>query len=150
MPVYHMLISTEQFYANRWDNEGAIEDYNKVMELSNNFSNDALFNRGIAKKLQGDYNGAMSDANAWINQNPNQPEGYNFRGNVHLLFGNYKKAIEDYTFAITLKPDDAQVYYNRGIANIMSYRLQNGCLDLQKSIDLGAEDVGDKFIFFCN
>jgi len=76
----------------------------------------AYNNRGIVKKEQNDYGGAMADYNRAITLNPNFAEAYYNRGIAKKEQNDYVGAMADYNNAIALKPDYADAYNNRGIA----------------------------------
>ncbi|MCL5992296.1 MAG: tetratricopeptide repeat protein, partial [Bacteroidetes bacterium] len=61
---------------NSGDYRGAIQDYNKALELNPN-SDDAYNNRGVAKNELGDFRGAIQDFNKALELNPNFPKVYN-------------------------------------------------------------------------
>ncbi|PLZ90022.1 hypothetical protein CEN44_11785 [Fischerella muscicola CCMEE 5323] len=50
--------------------------------------------------------------------------------------GDPKGAIADYNSAIKINPNFAQVYYNRGLARIVTGDKQGGIADLQKTAQL--------------
>ena len=95
------------------DSRGAIQDYNKAIELNPDFA-EAYYNRGIAKSDLGDYRGAIQDYNKMIELNPDYALPYGNRGLFKRKLGDNRGAIQDYNKAIELNPDDAVAYNNRG------------------------------------
>jgi len=68
------------------DYKGAIQDYNKSIELDPKFA--LPYNeRGIAKKNLGDYKGAVQDYNKAIELNPNYANAYYNRGIAKSYLG---------------------------------------------------------------
>ena len=129
--------------------EGAIEDYNKIIELKGDDYLEAFYNRGLTKSMLGDFHGALSDFNKAIEKYPNNPDLYKNRANVYLLFGYHNQAIADYTKAIQLDPSFAEAYYNRGLTHLKVYDLRSGCRDLMKSQEFSSERAAEKLRFFC-
>ncbi len=131
------------------DKEGAMEDYNKVIELNADDYLEAFLNRGLTKSMLGDFNGALVDLNKAIEEFPDNPALYKNRANIYLLFGYNQKAIADYSKAIQLDPFFAEAYFNRGLTHLKEFDMRSGCRDLQKSQDLGIERAFDKLRYFC-
>ena len=97
------------------DYKGAIEDYNKAIELNPNYAL-AYSIRGAAKGELKDYRGAMQDYNKAIEFNPNDASAYYNRGNAKSYLIDYRGAIQDYNKAIEFNPNHADAYHNRGLA----------------------------------
>ena len=117
------------------DYKGAIEDYNKAIELKPNYA-DAYCNRGISRINLSDYKGAIEDYNKAIELKPDYAEAYNNRGISRKSLSNYKGAIKDYNKAIELKPDNPNLYYNRGLARTALKENDKAIADYQKAADL--------------
>lgn len=99
------------------DYKGAIEDFDKIISLSPEFS--SSFNiyksRADAKYSIKDYNGTIEDYSKIIELNPEDEMAYINRGRVKRMIGDYEGAIEDCDIAIQLKPNEHHAaYYNRG------------------------------------
>jgi len=121
LPIYAQNSAEEYFYsgvekANSGDYEGAIEDYNKAIEI-NPKDAEAYNNRGVAKWDLGDDRGAIEDYNKAIEIKPRYADAYSDRGVVKDKLGDYKGAIEDYNKAIEINPKYSKAYNNRGVAN---------------------------------
>lgn len=127
----------------------ALQDYNTIIDLGGNTYMEALLNRGLTKKILGDYGGALADLDQVINDFPNNAELRKNRGNLYLLFGLHLKAIDDYTQAIKLNSSYAEAYYNRGLAFFLIYDKISGCADLERSKKLGYEKARETSIYFC-
>ncbi len=131
------------------EKEKALNDYNTIIKLKGDTYMEAFLNRGLTKKMLGDYGGALADLNQAIEQFPNNAELHKNRGNLQLLFGLPRKAIDDYTKAIALDENYAEAYYNRALAFFLIYDKISGCMDLDKSIDLGYEIATKARTYFC-
>ncbi|MBI1192763.1 MAG: tetratricopeptide repeat protein [Bacteroidetes bacterium] len=115
---------------------GALNDYNKALGFDAGFQQ-ALFNRAVTRKMLGDYDGARRDAEQLLRLSPNDPQIWNLRGNVALLFDQFTEAISHYTQAINMDAAYAEAWHNRGIAHLMRLEPLRGCPDLVRSAQLG-------------
>jgi tetratricopeptide (TPR) repeat protein len=129
--------------------EEALADYDSVIALKGEQYMEAFLNRGLTKKMLGDYGGAMSDLNKAIEEFPDNSELIKNRGNVHMLFGYPLKAIDDYTKAIQLNGEYAEAYFNRALAHLQNYDKISGCYDLEKSALLGFDKAQEVLKYFC-
>ena len=141
----------------RGDFEGAVVDYNRVIELEPDFAEasdhrgiakydrvielkpifvEAYNNRGDAKSNLGKLDEAMADLDRAIGLDPNFAVAYNNRGNIKSSLGSHKGAIADYDKAIKLKLDDAEIYYKRGIAKSGLGNRRGAIADYDKAIKL--------------
>jgi len=68
------------------DYMGAIQDYNKAIELNPNYAR-AYYNRGATKGKLGEYRGAIQDYNKAIELNPNYVNAYINRGLAKINIG---------------------------------------------------------------
>ncbi len=132
------------------ENEKALDDYNTIVGMRGNTYMEAFLNRGLTKKILGDYGGALADLNKAIDEFPYNAELRKNRGNLHLLFGLNRKAIDDYTHAIKLNEGFAEAYYNRALAFFLLYDKISGCADLDRSANLGYELANEAKVYFCN
>ena len=121
------------------DNQGAIEDYTKAIELNPDYAT-AYYNRGIAHSDLKEYQQAIADYTESIRlKNPELWVPYNGRGIAHSDLKEYQKAIADYSKAIELNPDYATAYYNRGIAHSDLKEYQKAIADYSKVIELNPD-----------
>lgn len=128
---------------------GAIQDYNKAIELN---PNDYIFyyNRGNAKFKMNIFHDAIQDFNKSIELNDNHSSSYNNRGLAKARLEDYRGAISDYDKAILLDASDAEAYYNRGLSKLMLKDKNSGCLDLSKAGELGETDAYAVIKQLCN
>ncbi len=127
----------------------AIQDYSKIIDLEIAFYTQAFLNRGLTKKMAGDYTGALNDLNHAAYEFPFNAEVRKSRGNLQLLLGYPRKAMDEYTKAIELKDDYAEAYHNRAITNFLLYNKISGCADLNVSAELGYEPAIEARKYFC-
>ncbi|MEH2267934.1 MAG: tetratricopeptide repeat protein [Nostoc sp.] len=115
--------------------EGAIEDFNQVIELDP--QNAVAYNRrGDAYYRLGDYEQAQADASQAILLNPQDANAYFDRGFAISELGKYKEAIADYTQAIKLNSENAYAYYGRGLARGQLKDNKGAIGDFSKAIAL--------------
>ena len=109
-----------------------------------------MLEESIEKKLAGDLNGALKEADELLRE-LDQPVAqlYGLRGNLHLLLENYEEAVADYSRAIRLAPQEGEWYFNRGVAQLFTYYRAAACADLETSNDLGFARSKEKLKFFC-
>ena len=90
------------------NHEDAILDYNKAIQINQNWSAVSLYiaynNRGNAKSESGDDPGAIDDYNKAIELNPDFADAYYNRGISKRALGDTQGAIDDYNKAIELSP----------------------------------------------
>jgi tetratricopeptide (TPR) repeat protein len=76
----------------------------------------AFNNRGVAHRLNGEYDKALQDYEQAIRLNPGSPSYYNNRGIIYRIKHDYDRAIADYDEAIWLQNDYPAAFYNRALA----------------------------------
>ena len=98
---------------NNEDWEGAIEHYNKVIDLNPRMAA-AFHNRGLAHYANSHYNFAIDDFTKVLALEPDDSVAYHNRGIAHHAISNYNFAINDFTKALELEPDNSEFYCVRG------------------------------------
>jgi len=113
----------------------AIENFNKVIEINQNFSY-AYYIRGNSRSNLNDHKGAIEDFNKAIELNSNYANAYYNRGNCRGNLRDYQGAIDDFNRVIILNPDHANAYYRRGNyrGNLRDYK--RAIKDYTKAIEL--------------
>ncbi len=140
----------------RSDLRGALADYDLAIKADPEMTA-AYFNRGKARLLVGEYEGAISDLTKVIqngnrvdsrtnlflfgNERGNQRSGmmyasYMGRGFAREQKGDLTGALADLTQAIATNPGQAQGYANRGRIRCETGELQLALDDLDKAIDI--------------
>lgn len=116
------------------DYGGAMDDFNKSIEINPNFS-EAFFNRGILKKVMEDYQGALEDYNKAIELDENS-EAYRFRAGIKSILNDFVGAMKDYNLAIVKHPNQrCTIYYNRGCLKFDLEDFKGAIDDFDKSIE---------------
>ena len=98
---------------------------------------DNLFNSGVDKYKQGDYQGAIVDYSAAIEIDPQSALTYYNRGLVKFNLKDYQGAIFDTNKAIDINPELAVAYRMRGINKELIRDLKGACRDWRKAADFG-------------
>lgn len=114
--------------------EGAMVDFNKVIELDPN-SPIAYFARGIISYYQKDYDNAIVHFNKAIDLKPDYIESYLNLGSAYSQKGKFDKAIKEINRAIELKPGNATAYYNRGSIYFQQGEYDRAILNFTRAIE---------------
>lgn len=93
----------------------AIADLDRAIELSPDFYN-ALLNRGLARRKNGQLEAAIADYGRAIEIDPDRETAYNNRGSVYLRLERYDLAIEDFRASLEREPGNLRTRYNFGLA----------------------------------
>ncbi|MCA8938577.1 MAG: tetratricopeptide repeat protein, partial [Planctomycetes bacterium] len=96
----------------------------------------AFFNRGLARKESGDWDGAMDDYTRAIELDPKYVVAFNNRGNVWWEMGELEKAIADYSKAVVLNPKHVSSLTNRALAYSELEMYELSLIDLRQAYDL--------------
>ena len=102
------------------------------------FKKDAntYLNRGLAYRLQADYDRTIRDLDEAIRLNPKSAVFYNERGTAFSEKGDNDRAIKDLDEAIRLDPKIADSYVNRGTFYSLKGDQDRGIKDLDEAIRL--------------
>lgn len=87
------------------DYEGAIKDFNKSIELKNDYYYWPPYNRANAFRALKRFDEAISDFNLAIGYKADYHEAYNDRGETYEQMGQIEKAIQDFEKALEINPD---------------------------------------------
>jgi tetratricopeptide (TPR) repeat protein len=135
-------------YSQQGNMSKSLMSYNSALALDSSYSK-ALFNRSFTWKMMGDFSSAMQDATLIVQIDPESPEYWNLKGNLHLLYADYYEAISCYDRAISLNSEYPEAFFNRGLAHLLSYSPGRGCDDLQVSERLGYKRAEKVINSFC-
>ncbi len=125
------------------------EDYTTIIENDRLIGDAAQRNRGLARKMSGDFEGALNDLNTAIREFPENAELYKNRGNLYLILGQMRDAVDDYDSAIQIDPEFLEAYYNRGLTYYILDEQELACRDLKFASDEGMERATEKYELFC-
>jgi tetratricopeptide (TPR) repeat protein len=97
------------------------------------------FHRGLKRKRNRDFSGAMSDYYEAIRLYPHYGEAYNNLGIIHKAQDNIDAAISDYTAAISINPRYFRAYNNRGVAKRHKNDFDGAMSDYNQSLYLNPQ-----------
>jgi tetratricopeptide (TPR) repeat protein len=75
----------------------------------------------------------VSDWTAMLRENPQDPQAYYNRGNIHFASFEFDEAIADYSAALKFKGDFAEALVNRGVAYAYLEQYERGFADLAQA-----------------
>lgn len=116
--------------------KGAIEDYNKALEIDQS-DEEIWLGRGLAREKLKDFEGAFSDYTKAIDIREDFFKAWINRGNVLFKLERYNEAIEDFNVALIYQTDFAPAFYNRAMAKMKLKNKSEACLDLKRAEALG-------------
>ncbi len=136
-----------QFYNNRANiykvlknYDAAIADYNKAIELDENYISPKHGKITLAL-VQGNYNGQLEKINDLITQNPNSYILYNTRAVIKFHNNDFQGAVDDLTKCLSLNTDYKEGYKTRGYAYAGLKDYNNCVKDLTTYITYQANDA---------
>lgn len=100
------------------------------------FSEQDVFEKGLALIKAGQYAGAIEAFTEVIEMIPEDFEAYNYRGIARAYQKDYNGAIDDYTMALKIKPGFAEALNNRGFAQVKNGNLEKALDDFSRAIKL--------------
>ncbi len=118
----------------------AIKYYSRVIDLSPDKAAMAYNNRGIAKGIMGDLNGALEDFNEAIRRDDSHPSAFYNRGLTFFKLEQWNDALNDINAAISLAPNHGESYELRGSIK-RSLEDESGAFeDYTKAIELAPDN----------
>lgn len=137
------------------DNEGAIADYDKILELHSNYPLQynkiatVYNNKAFALVELEEYSEALPLVNKALELDKTENYIWDTRGEIYYHMGEYDKCIEDMDKAIAIGENEHS-YYIRGLAYIKLNNKSKACADLLKASELGNSEATQKRKEFCN
>lgn len=131
--VYHYNFGIDKY--DHQDYQGAIEEYNKALEVDTSDS-DVYNNRGNAKGKLGMHKEALADFNKAIILNPEHKLAHGNKAFAKYNLMDYKGALEDYNKALEISPDNEEFNNNRGDVKYSLGDIDGAIVDYTKAIDL--------------
>lgn len=107
---------------------------NKVLE---NEKSNELFLKANKLYNSSNYTGAIALYNQALEIDSENPMLYLKRGDSYRKIRKPKEAIKDYDKVLELRPANARALYHRGTLKIKLGQADEGCMDVQKSMNLG-------------
>jgi tetratricopeptide (TPR) repeat protein len=134
------------------DFEGAIADFNQVIEIDKiypeNVQSGSYVNRGLAFQKKGDLDAALADFNKAIKLQSNNFYAYQNRAGLHEKRKEIDEALADYSKAIKLNSKFPFAYYGRGLILLKQGKDSEADVDFAKYLGLfpNGKDSLDKEI----
>jgi tetratricopeptide (TPR) repeat protein len=124
----------------RGDLAGAVAQLDEAIELTPRQNRALLYyNRGTARHIQGNLEGAGADFDRSLAIDPGFAESHNNRGMTRQLRGALPEALDDFEKAIALDPRYTEAYSNRGIVRRAMGDLAGALADFEQAIALNGE-----------
>ena len=114
----------------------------------NEFYPEASVNYAVLLKTSGEYTKAMIEINCLIDDDPYDARNYYVRGGLHFIYGDYEEATDDFNTYLRVHEDDKEALFFRGVSKILMKDKDDGCQDLERSIELGYNKSNTDMIFF--
>lgn len=130
--IIHVYSNRGYIYLELGENEKAIEDFTKVIEMDANFKYIHDYRSTAYMRIK-EYDKAISDCEMTIKETPEV--GYNNRGLTYYFLKDYSKALIDFTESMNLKPE-SNTLNNRANVYIKLQDYSNALKDLSKALDL--------------
>lgn len=81
----------------------------------------------------------------------NEDEKKYFEANLKFVYGEYEESLMLYKSYLLTNPNDADAMYNSGLTKILLKREDEGCIDIEKSLNLLNNDKRQKLYYmFCD
>jgi tetratricopeptide (TPR) repeat protein len=129
------------------DREGAIENYNRAIELNPNYA-EAYLNRAETYYQLEDYHQVITDYSEVIRINSYNGSFYIWRGEALSRLGEYDRAILDYSEAIRINPQDYICYIWRGEIRLRVEDYRGAIEDYSMAIVLGNTKKEDSLAIY--
>lgn len=125
------------------DFEGALEDYNKAIEIAPNTKGieQVYYHRGNLYYFLIQKEKAFADYEKAISINPNYQPPYGGRGNYFTDRGDLDKALADYNKALEMDSKDVAAYMGRADVYFKKEEFDKSLRDLEKAVELGGESA---------
>lgn len=94
---------------------------------------------GLAKYEEGKYTTAFDYFNLLVTINKKGHFAYHNRGMALKAMGENQSAMDDFNLVIEQMPDFAPSLHNRGLLKLSGGKVESGCIDLRKAVQLDSE-----------
>jgi TolB-like protein/Tfp pilus assembly protein PilF len=149
LTAYDYYLKGREYYGrlHKKDNENAVKQFQKAIELDPNFAQAyAGLSLAYSKRVLFDFpemwlDPAFEAANKALSLNPNLPEAYWALGNTYELRGWYRKALETFRKGYDLNPNHAGICGKVGQAYAAMGKLDESFLWVRKQVELDPADA---------
>ena len=109
----------------------------------------ALFNRGVAYRMKGDYDDAIVDLTNFIAKMPDIAPAYNERAAAYESKDQNALALADLNKAILLQPADLVLRVNRATLELAQFDHQAALRDASKALHLADKETDKAWAYAC-
>ena len=95
-----------------------------------------LLSQARSAYQRGDLAQALSLADRAVERDPQDPQGFYFRGQLNEMQGRHRQAIADYDAVLKLDPDAVEIYNRRGSEHFKLGRIEASIADFDRAIEL--------------
>lgn len=121
--------------------EEAVRHLEKAIELNPKIGVQAFQNLGAALLALGRHGDALKQARLALKLEPNAPENYELRGNIHIHMRQWDEALRDFQKALDLNPNSSHLHFCLGWAYENKEDSPKAIEEYKKSIQLNPESV---------
>lgn len=133
---------------NSKDYEGAINEYDKAIQVDMNFAA-GYYNRGVCKQALKDLNSAKKDFDKTIELDSKFIKAYYSRASIFVSQENYKEALPDLDKIIKLNPAFPNALTLRGQIKAQIGNKKDACEDFNKAKKNGDKNADKYLSQFC-
>ncbi len=144
----YALLGRAEIYLNLGQNDKAIEDMNKAIELHPK-NTSALNMRGAFFAKIGRQREAMADVQASLKIDKNNLEGYFVRGLIYADLGKYEEAIKDFDKVIQMDYTFYKAYYDRGVCYEGLGEVDEACKNFEIAKLMGDKKAAEMYHVGC-
>jgi tetratricopeptide (TPR) repeat protein len=120
--------------------EEAAKLYTQALSVDSENMN-AYLRRGFCRSVLKNYDGAIADYSAVVENHPDHPFAYLSRGSAYNKKEEWKLALIDFDKVLSLDPKNQEAYNNRGWAKTGLGLHKEACADWKQSRKLGNEEA---------
>lgn len=113
----------------------AVASFNRAIE-ADSMDYRGFYNRGNAKRMLGDDQGAIEDYNRAINAYPELADAYANRGAIYAKYQDFDNALFDFQYAINLNDQNPLVFMNKGKIELRINNVEDAIFNLKKAVAL--------------
>jgi len=120
------------------NNTAAIKNYKKAISLDKEYK-EAMVNYSQLLKSLGEYKEGLNYLDKAIDLIDDEERIY-LNANLQFVYGEYETSLQLYESYLISHPEDAEAIYNIGLNKILLRRIDDGCMDIEKSLNITSND----------
>ena len=135
IPVSRILVNRGGSYHAKGDDDSAVRDFEKVLELDPRNSY-AHFGMGCVSVGRGEFDRALREFDTALRLNPEFLDALRARGSMYLKNGDLNRAIQDFDKVLTLDQRNMAAYNDRGVAYQRKGDTSRAVKDFHRSLSI--------------